>query len=602
MPELATPRSNSLPGIVFSPANFARDSGATSIAETIANVPKQIMESYAASKAMAQKEKDDQLKSELVARMEAGGPGAEGLEMTLGPNGPVYTHESTQKIALNKALIAQAQARAETTLIGARQNALENNPKNGTALDRTRAILGLPASSSRIAPGSAASVFVPESDGAMDPLPFSAEDEKADSGLPTQAVETDAGDGLGSMAPGSLPVSGSPTQKDLSLFNVAPTSGMASFDPNGSDYRQVANVAQKAPADGPNLAGFKSDPNVATLETPDITKGQNAVPDGNAGWTVHPSGMVYKEDTSTGALQIKAQDGRILELAEGDKAPRVIHDPQDDVIAQKLANYDISIAELRTLPKEAKSRVLAQAVKINPNFDSKEYLPRRALMQSFKTGPDADRIRSLNAALAHLGKMNELSTGLAQHDNQYWNSAENAINTKWRGQNDVTKFNTAKTSVKEEISRFLKGGVATQSEIEEWEKNFDSSMSPDQLKGSIKTAIELMKEQADAIRNKYETGFKERREKSWLTPNAEKAIKDIGLDPMEINGVTPPEKSQGVQKTAPGVIPVTGAVQAAASILKSPEAMAIKSNPDLSKDQKLAAIRALLSGAKPAKD
>ncbi len=71
---------------------------------------------------------------------------------------------------------------------------------------------------------------------------------------------------------------------------------------------------------------------------------------------------------------------------------------------------------------------------------------------------------------------------------------------------------------------------ASESETKEWEERFKSSSSPQQLKGAIKTGVELLKGRIDALDDQWkrgmntETGFP-----NLVSPKSQAVLKRMNL-------------------------------------------------------------------------
>ena len=109
------------------------------------------------------------------------------------------------------------------------------------------------------------------------------------------------------------------------------------------------------------------------------------------------------------------------------------------------------------------------------------------------------------------------------------NSFLNAVSVN-TGADAVTNFNVTKKAVADELSTVLKGR-ATEGEVKRWNEAINAAQSPQQLQGSIETAMDLIDGRMQALGNKYEAGmnykYKTNGGINLLSPEAQKAYNRI---------------------------------------------------------------------------
>ena len=154
---------------------------------------------------------------------------------------------------------------------------------------------------------------------------------------------------------------------------------------------------------------------------------------------------------------------------------------------------------------------------------------RRKLFTSFTAGEDANQLKSLNTVMGHLGKLQQTSIALNNSNYPTLNSFMNAVSVQ-TGANPVTNFNVTKKAVADELSTVLKGR-ATEGEVKRWNEAINAAQSPEQLQGSIETAMDLIEGRMQALGNKYEAGmnykYKTNGGIKLLSPDAQKAYDKI---------------------------------------------------------------------------
>ena len=140
---------------------------------------------------------------------------------------------------------------------------------------------------------------------------------------------------------------------------------------------------------------------------------------------------------------------------------------------------------------------------INPTYDATQYVARNKTQSDFSpSGKSGKNITSFNTAIGHLGTLYDASERL---DNSAFRGYNNFANwlSRQTGQPTVKPFEVARIAVSAELATALKGGVATQGEVEQWEKTINAADSPQQLRATIKTIVELMASRIQAMEDSY---------------------------------------------------------------------------------------------------
>jgi hypothetical protein len=147
-------------------------------------------------------------------------------------------------------------------------------------------------------------------------------------------------------------------------------------------------------------------------------------------------------------------------------------------------------------------QLLADVAQYDPSFDAANLPARVAARKAFTSGAQGKNITSFNTAIGHLGTLAEQSEKLDNSGFTLWNSLANAAETA-AGDPRVTNFNTAKQAVVDELERAFKGTGGNVHEIKQWEETLNSSRSPEQLRGAIKIAADLLGSRIGAMRDSY---------------------------------------------------------------------------------------------------
>lgn len=204
-------------------------------------------------------------------------------------------------------------------------------------------------------------------------------------------------------------------------------------------------------------------------------------------------------------------------------------DPATAQKVQNLANYKIPFPVGTAAKDPAWQRIIDLAGQYDPSFDANQYGTRTKIRSDFTAGKSAQNIRSLNTAVGHLDTLKQKADALQNAPVKLWNTIKN-VGFNETGDKRVTEFNNAATAVENELATVFKGTGATDQEINAWRENLNSSQSPEQLKGAINTAIELMGSRLDALQSQYETGMGKPKDFKFLNDKSQSILKNLGAD------------------------------------------------------------------------
>jgi hypothetical protein len=142
---------------------------------------------------------------------------------------------------------------------------------------------------------------------------------------------------------------------------------------------------------------------------------------------------------------------------------------------------------------------------LNPDFneaDSQQaYTLKKDMGRSTPTSIGG-QVTSINTAAHHLATLLKANEALnASGSNSRFpmvNRATNAL-SHGTGASAVNNWNQAKTFISEEFAKLIKGGVATEGEIDAIQKNLDASLSPRQRNDAIAQAAQFLQGRIGAI-------------------------------------------------------------------------------------------------------
>ena len=185
-------------------------------------------------------------------------------------------------------------------------------------------------------------------------------------------------------------------------------------------------------------------------------------------------------------------------------APLDTADPDMAAAVQSVANGSAKLGDLfgRATTTAQKAKILAAVKQINPNFNSGDHdLENRARAYYTGGGGGGQTLTAFNTAQAHLDILRQAADALHNKDVTAFNKLGNAFSSA-TGDPAPTNFDAVKNAVKGEIARALTGHV-TVSEQSELDKDFNSSMSPQQLAGVAHKYIQLIDGKKQAMQSNY---------------------------------------------------------------------------------------------------
>ena len=197
------------------------------------------------------------------------------------------------------------------------------------------------------------------------------------------------------------------------------------------------------------------------------------------------------------------------------------------------ANMVKAISEGR-LPLSAvgykdKTRIGELVAAYKGDYDAATYPTRQAVVKDFTSGPTAKNITALNTGIGHLGTLSELGKALKTGDVKALNGAYNKISSEF-GVANVNNFEIARDAVANEMVRIFRQVGSSDAETAKWESTFKSSASPEQMSGSIKTAVDLLGSRLSALNEQWNRGTGETEGfKNILDPKSKKVLESMGV-------------------------------------------------------------------------
>jgi hypothetical protein len=173
---------------------------------------------------------------------------------------------------------------------------------------------------------------------------------------------------------------------------------------------------------------------------------------------------------------------------------------EDAAIVKKIASGEIPLTSFST--RGGHREMLAKMASL---YDPAFNVTRSAVWRDFTSGPTGKNITSINTAIAHMGTMSDLADALKNNDVQAANKLVNFLSQQ-TGNPAVTNFETARQAVGEELMRTFRVVGASEHEAQAWMDRFKVAASPQQLRGALSTAGELLGGRIKAVNDQWKRG------------------------------------------------------------------------------------------------
>ncbi len=227
-----------------------------------------------------------------------------------------------------------------------------------------------------------------------------------------------------------------------------------------------------------------------------------------------------------------------------------------------LTDYSISPSTFPTrLLKGQTGLTQADAVTLakqfDPSYDEKQYATRAAMQKNIESGAYSQVINSANTLVRHLaelktaqgnlpGSMSDeeksrlqslygVPTSAGGRNLPFINNIKNRISNATGG-SGVNNFVTARDAIGSEAAKIYKGtGAASESEIDSWKGTLSPDQSNEQIDGAIKMIVNLMAGKLSTISTNYQGVMGKSGDFQILTPQSVQVLKNLGIDPGEVD-------------------------------------------------------------------
>lgn len=237
-------------------------------------------------------------------------------------------------------------------------------------------------------------------------------------------------------------------------------------------------------------------------------------------------------------------------------------DPQTASLVKQIASYQMDLPRVTSMRGGQRERVAAALAQYDPTFDMTQYGARAAMRKSITSGTYSQVLNSANLVIQHLDALKNAAKDLNNSQFTPYNYLVNK-GKETTGDPAITRFNTVADAAASELAKVFKGtGVSDVQSIQEWRHNLSANASPAQITAAIDTAIgDLLKSRIDTVQNQFQAAMGHPLNFTYLTPHSRQVLKDLGIDPMELD---PSISGEDVPPDASGAVPATTAAPAAA--------------------------------------
>lgn len=243
------------------------------------------------------------------------------------------------------------------------------------------------------------------------------------------------------------------------------------------------------------------------------------------------------EDTRSGKITKGAPPPSTGAAAVGDVIPPEHKDlhGQDylDTLPTGMAALVKSIASGAVDPSKAASlrygnreAITQRVLQYDPTYKA----TRAKVYQGFMdpNGKTAQNLVAMNTVVSHLGTLNDMTDALQNKDLKAYNAVANRLAVEI-GRPEVNNFDIAKQAVGNELMRVFRQVQASEHETKDWEAKFSAASSPAQLKGAIRTGVELLKGRLDAVNDQWKRSMETDQDFPVLSEKSKQVLARIGI-------------------------------------------------------------------------
>ena len=131
-------------------------------------------------------------------------------------------------------------------------------------------------------------------------------------------------------------------------------------------------------------------------------------------------------------------------------------------------------------------------------------------LNRFDTGPQGNRVESLNVGIDHIDSFRKITKALNNKDFKDVNRLRNYFSKRYSNP-ELASFETAKPIISTEVAKGIIGGnVMTREDRAELQETIEAAQSFDEINAALDTALIMLAGQLEGLQNQYESGLTKR--------------------------------------------------------------------------------------------
>ena len=131
-------------------------------------------------------------------------------------------------------------------------------------------------------------------------------------------------------------------------------------------------------------------------------------------------------------------------------------------------------------------------------------------LNRFDTGPQGNRVESLNVGIDHIESFRKITAALNNKDFKDVNRLRNYFSKRYSNP-ELAAFETAKPIISTEVAKGIIGGnVMTREDRAELQETIEAAQSFDEINAALDTALIMLAGQLEGLQNQYESGLTKR--------------------------------------------------------------------------------------------